>query len=574
VVEEVVPFASALIVGLWGVLCLLAAQAGQRARIGPISLGRVVPAGGLALALAAALTNLAGPELAGEMLARGAIVVDRLAALFDALLVALMLAAVLADPRPGAEPRAIWGRGMLLLAGAGAMLAVRASDWATLIVGIELATLATGLCLASGREGPESPEAAEAAGRGSARAWLLGQGVGAAILWLGVALVVAATGTTRLHELGSRVLAVFLRWGANTAQAAVDLLQAREPMPAGLVAHARDAAVEGMAPAALYIPGALLVLAGLLARAGVFPLLAGRTRVAERAGLCGWVAAELVVRTAAIAALIRVFVATLHSPRVVYAPYGWGTAATVVGGLSVVACGLGAVRATDLRGLLAWAAAAQVGMSLLAVAAAANFVAHAGLRGGGLEVIDHYLWGHTAAEAATAAVVTGWVIFAAAACGAMAAASSVDVGRGMVDLAGAARRSRWLAVSLGVCALTLAGAPPTAGLAGRWWLFTAVLEDSNMLVRAMAAAAAVGAALVAWACLRPLVAALAPVAGGSALPRPRRGGLAVAAVLATSLVAAGIFTQGLWRAGKDAAAGVAFQPGSKGRREWLSRASE
>lgn len=571
-VEALGPFAPALIVGLWGVLCLLAARAGQPAALGRFELGRVVPAGGLLLALAAAAAGLEAPGLVGELQVRGALVVDRLAALFDALLVTVMLAAVLADPRPGTDPRAAWGRGMLLLAGAGAMLSVRAGDWATLIVGLELATLASGLCLAAGREG-EAPATAEATGRETARTWLLGQGMGAAVLWLGVGLLVAATGTTRLHELGARVGAVFLRWGANTTLAAVDLLQTTQELPAGLIAHARDAAVEGMAPAAMFIPGMLLVLAGLLVRAGVFPLLAGRTRVAGRAGLCGWVAIELVVRTAAIATLLRVFVAALHAPRVVYAPYGWGTAAAVVGGLSAVVCGIQAVRAADLRRLLAWAGAAQVGLTLLATAAAANFVAHAGLRAGGLEVADHYVWGHTAAESAVAAAIAGHAIFMLAACGALAAASSVHAGRGLVDLAGAVRRSPTLAVALAVCALALAGAPGTGGLPARWWLFTAVLEDSNVLVRAMAAAAALGAALVAWACLRPLLAALAPATGAGEpdAGRPRAGGLLAAAVLSGMLVGAGIFAQGVWGMFEGAAAGVAFQVGGKSRQEWLTR---
>ncbi|MDC0719528.1 proton-conducting transporter transmembrane domain-containing protein [Nannocystis bainbridge] len=572
-IEAVVPFGSAAIVGLWGVLSLLAARAGQPAGLGRLALGRAVPAGGLVLALVTALAGLTAPDLVGELQARGAVVVDRLAALFDALLVTVLLAAVIADPRPGSEPRAVWGRGMLLLTGAGAMLAVRAADWASLVVGLELATLAAGLCLAAGREG--EGEGATEAGRESARTWLLGQGLGAASLWLGAGLLIAATGTVRLHELGARVGAAFLRWGASTTQAAVDVLQAKEAMPAGLIAHARDAAVEGMAPAALYVPGALLVLAGLLVRAGVFPLLAGRTRVAGRAGLCGWVATELVVRTAAVAALIRVFVAALHTPRVVYAPYGWGTAAAVVGGVAVVVCGLRAVRAADLRRLLAWAGAAQVGMTLLAIAAAANFVAHAGLRAGGLEVADHYVWGHTAAEAAVAAAVFGHAVFALAAMTAMAAAAAVEANRGLVDLTGAVRRSPVLAGALVVAALTLAGAPPTAGLAGRWWWFTAVLEDSNVLVRVMAAAAAVGSALVGWACLRPLLAALTPAPGGTgSTARPRRGALVVAAVLSGMLVGAGLWAHVAWDMVQEASAGIAFQAGSKGRREWLGRATE
>lgn len=550
--EGIGPLVPAIIVGLWGVLCLLAARAGL-----PPALARAVPASGLVLALAAALAELMAVDLVGGRLADGALIVDTLAALIDVVVVAVLGATVVADPQP--EPRAPWARGMLLLAGAGAMLAARAGDWPTLLVGLELATLATGVCMAASRD--------EAGGREVARGWLLGQGVGAAILWLGIGLVVAATGTVKLHELGARIGSVFLRWGASTAQAAVDVLQGPEALPPGLIAHARDAAVEGMAPAALLIPGVLLVLAGLLARAGVWPLLAGRVAAAGRAGLTGFVAAELVLRTAAIAVLIRVFVGVLHAPRVVYAPYGWGSAATVIGGVSALACAIAAVRAADVRRLLAWAGAAQAGLAVLAIAAAANFVAHAGLRSGGLQLEVHYTWGHGAGEAAVAAALAGQVVFTLGALGVLACAAAVQAGRGTVDLAGLGRRSPWLAGGLAVCLLALIGAPPTAGFPARWMWMTAVLEDSNPLVRAMLAAGTLGWALLGWALLRVLATALGPGDG----ERPRRGASAVTLIVAGMLLGTGLFGHGLWRMAEEASAGVAFQAGGKGRVEWIER---
>lgn len=558
--DGLAPLVPAIIVGLWGVLCLLAARAGLAP--GP---ARAVPLVGLGLALAAAGLEFSAVGLLGSLVADGALAVDRLAALFDALVVVVLAAAVLADPQPGGDPRGPWARGMLLVAGAGAMIAARAGDFATLLVGIELATLATGLCLSASRD--DASEPGERAGRQAARDWLLGQGTGAGILWLGVGLVVAATGTTRLHELGGRVGSVFLRWGASTAQAAVDLLKGPEALPAGLVAHARDAAVEGMAAAALLIPGVLLVLAGLLARAGALPLLAGRVAVAARAGLSGFVAAELVVRTAAVAALIRVFVAVLHAPRVVYGPYGWGTAATVIGGVSTLACALAATRASELRRLLAWTGAAQAGMAVLAIAAAANFVAHAGLRSGGVQLEEHYAWGHASGEAAVAAALAGLVVYALGAVGVLAAAAAVHTGRGLVDVAGLGRRSPLLAAALVVCVLALIGAPPTAGFPARWMWMTAVLEDSNVLVRAMLATAGLGAAVLAWAWLRVLLAAFGP--GEGARPGARATGVTVA--LAAMLLGSGLFGQGLWSMVEEAAAGVAFRPGGKGRFEWLER---
>jgi NADH-quinone oxidoreductase subunit N len=560
VIEALVPFAAAAIVGLWGVLCLLAAGTGAAAR-----LARPVPLAGLGLALAAALAGLTAPPLIGALAADGALVVDRLAALLDLVIVGALLATVLADPQPDADPRALWARGMALIAGAGAMLAVRAGDLPTLLAGLELATLAGGLCLLASRDG--ASEAGERAGRHAARDWLIGQGVAAAILWLGAALVVAATGTLNLQELGGRVGAVFLRWGASTTLAAVDVLQGPEQLPAGLIAHARDAAVEGMAPAALFIPGALLLVAGLLARAGVAPLLAGRTAVAGRAGLSGLVTVELVVRTGAIAALIRVLVTALHLPRVVFAPYGWGTAAAVIGGLSAVGCAIAAVRAADLRRMIAWAGAAQAGLTVLALAAAANFVAHAGLRTGGLQLDDHYMWGHAAGEAAVAAAIAGWIAFVLAAGGTLAAAAAVHAGRGLADIAGLARRSPLLTAALVVSLLGLAAAPPTAAFAGRALLVSAVLEDTNVLVQAMLAAGTLAGALLGWAALRALLAATEPGEG----PRPRRAATAVAVALAGLSLAAGIFGHAFTGMAEEAAAGVAFAPGGKGRREWIER---
>lgn len=556
--EGIGPLVPSIIVGLWGVLCLLASRAGL-----PPVLARAVPASGLVLALAAAVAEFMAVDLVGGRLADGALIVDKLAALIDVVVVAALGVTVVVDPQAG--PRAPWARGMLLLAGAGAMLAARAGDWPTLLVGLELAALATGLCMAA--SGEEAGEAGERAGRAAGRGWLLGQAVGAAILWLGIGLVVAATGTVKLHELGARIGSVFLRWGASTAQAAVDVLQGPEALPPGLIAHARDAAVEGMAPAALLIPGVLLVLAGLLARAGVWPLLAGRVAAAGRAGLTGFVAAELVLRTAAIAALIRVFVGVLHAPRVVYAPYGWGSAATVIGGVSALACAIAAVRAADVKRLLAWAGAAQAGLAVLAIAAAANFVAHAGLRSGGLQLEVHYTWGHGAGEAAVAAALAGQVVFTLGALGVLACAAAVQAGRGTVDFAGLGRRSPWLAGGLAVCLLALIGAPPTAGFPARWMWMTAVLEDSNPLVRAMLAAGTLAWALLGWALLRVLATALGPGDGG----QPRRGATAVTLVVAGALLWTGLIGHGLWSMAEEASAGVAFQAGGKGRVEWMSR---
>lgn len=557
-VEVVATCAAPVIVGSWGVLCLLAAPAG----LGP-GLSRALPASGLALALALAIPALLGGDEIGALAAGGALVRDPLAAFVDALVVVLALAATLSEPR--SDGRGLWAQGMLLIAAAGAMLAARAGDLAGLLVGLEVAALASGLCLAHARD-DDSAARGRQAGR-AATDWLFGQGLASGLTWLGAALVYGATGTVRLYDLGARVGAVFLRWGSSTAQAAVDLLQSPTPMAPGLIAHARDAAVEGMAAAALFVPGVLLLLAGLLARLGAFPLLLGRAAAAERAGTVGFAAIELVARTAALAALVRVFVAVLHAPRVVYAPYGWGTAAAVLGGVGALVCALAAARAADLRRLLAWSGAAQAAICALAAAAAANFVGHAGLRSGGLRLDDHYTWGHSAGEAAVAAALGGFAVHALASAGVLAAAAAAHAGRGLVDLAGLPRRSPLLSAALVVCLLALIGAPPTAGFPARLLLATAVAQDTNLLVRGMLALALAGAAALAWAHARVLLALLQPGEG----PRPRRGGTLVAAAMALLLLGAGVFGHVFEDLSARAASGVAFRPGGVGRKEWIER---
>ena len=118
-----------------------------------------------------------------------------------------------------------------------------------------------------------------------------------------------------------------------------------------------------------------------------------------------------------------------------------------------------------------------------------------------------------------------------------------------------------------MCLLALIGAPPTAGFPARWMWMTAVLEDSNPLVRAMLAAGTLGWALLGWALLRVLATALGPGDG----ERPRRGASAVTLIVAGMLLGTGLFGHGLWRMAEEASAGVAFQAGGKGRVEWIER---
>lgn len=538
-----------VIVAMWALLVPLAG-------VGAPKWSRVVALAGVGLALAAAISLVAEPMLAvGGSLAGEALVVDRLGLGLD-LVVLVALAVLLAVSGPGPGSR----QGLLLLAGAGALLCVHAGDLSTLVAGLELACVATGALLWLER----------GAARGAAQAgftWLIGQGLAAGLLWLGLGLVYGATGTTRLAELGGRVGAVFLHWGASEVQAAVDLLHSSEPLNASLLAYSRDAAVHGAAPAMLLIPGLGLTLVGLLARLGVAPLQLGAAAVVQRAGALGAGAVLVLVRVGAAAAILRLLVAVLHAPRMVYAPYGWGTGAGLVGAVSAVVGAVAAARAVDLRRLLAWAWVAQAGLLLLGMLAAADFYAHAGARSGGLRISDHVNWGQSAGDAAVAAVLLGLAMHVLATLGLLAGHAAHERGRGLADYAGLGRRAPVSGVALSLCLLGLAGAPPTGAFVARLGLLQAGLEDSNLLVRAALTVGLLAGVGLAGACLRVLVLVWSTPAGEPMTgPGWARGALVV---IAAGLLATGLFGQVVMQAAQAAGAGAGLAPGSAARREWL-----
>jgi len=554
--EAMLALAPVVIVAVWALLTPLAGRALAPTSGGPRALALL----GLGLALAAGLTLLAAPELGlGHELFAGALVADRLALGLDLIVLVVLLALVgLEAPRPGAAARIA----ATLLVGVGALLCAHAGDLTVLVVGLELAGLAAAALLWLGREVGEQ-------GVRSGWTWLMGQALAAGLWWLGLALIYGASGTTRLGELAGRIGAVFLRWGANTTQAAVDLLQSSAPLLSGLEAQARDGAVIGAAPAMLLIPGIALALAGLLARLGAAPAIVQRAGV----GAVGAVGAVLVlVRLAAVAALLRLFVAVLHAPRLVYAPYGWGSAVAVLGGLGAVLGAILAARQAGLGRLLAWATLAHTGLVLLGLVAAADFYAHAGARSRGVQISDHVDWGQSAGDLAVAAVLLTLAVHALACLGLLAAQAAFDRGRGLVDFAGLGRRAPLSAVAVALCLLGLAGAPPTGGFIARLVLLQAGLEDSNLLVRAALAVGVLGGAALAWACLRVLALLWSEPAGEPA--RGRGWARVVLAVLAAMVLGTGLFGQVSVEAARAAAAGAGLSPASPARRAWLDSSAK
>jgi len=93
----------------------------------------------------------------------------------------------------------------------------------------------------------------------------------------------------------------------------------------------------------------------------------------------------------------------------------------------------------------------------------------------------------------------------AGAFGVLAALSGKNEERtSLADLAGLGRRHPWLAASLAVFLLSLAGIPPTAGFLGKFYIFSAAVAKGHTLL----AVAAVLASLIAAAYYLKIIVAM------------------------------------------------------------------
>lgn len=170
-------------------------------------------------------------------------------------------------------------------------------------------------------------------------------------------------------------------------------------------------------------------------------------------------------KAAGFAVLLRAFLLALPA-RV----YDWGFMMGVVAALSMTLGNLSAIAQTSMKRMLAYSSIAQAGYILMGVAASAGAVRSAeGL----------------ANAPAIPATMIYMLVYLIMNIGAFAVVIAVERLTGtdrIPDYAGLIYRSPWLAWSMVVFLLSLAGVPPTAGFVGKWYLFAAVLHPYANLV--------------------------------------------------------------------------------------------
>lgn len=153
-------------------------------------------------------------------------------------------------------------------------------------------------------------------------------------------------------------------------------------------------------------------------------------------------------KAAGFAALLRVFMIALPLSQ-----FNWSLVLAILAALTIVAGNLIALAQTNVKRMLAYSSIAQAGYILVGLVAANAY----GLKGV-LFYAMLYVFSNTGAFAVATAV-------------------EVDTGSTERDAFGAlSKRSPMLAAVMTVCLLSLAGIPPMAGFAGKFYLFSGAIE--------------------------------------------------------------------------------------------------
>jgi len=340
---------------------------------------------------------------------------------------------------------------LVLLSVLGGMFLAGARDLLLLFVGLETLSLGTYCLAAFQRSSLKSTEAA-------LKYYLLGS-FAAAILLFGMALLYGATGTLGLDDLG-RVMAG-------------DSPTAYEPL-AGI--------------------GMVLVLSGLAFKVSAVPFHMWTPDAYEGAPTPVSAFMAVVVKTAAFAVLLRVFLVAfpLDSP-LTAAPAGWVPLWTGLSVLTMVLGNFAGLMQSNVKRLLAYSSIAHAGYALVGVVAAGAAHPAEGrwLQAEAGAAVIYYLLAYTAGTAGAFAVVS-------------VCARRNREATAVADLHGFARRSPWAAFALLVFVASLVGVPPTAGFFAKLYVFKAAIEAG---LWPLALVGVLTSVVAAWYYLRLIVAA-------------------------------------------------------------------
>ncbi|OFY99174.1 MAG: hypothetical protein A2070_00795 [Bdellovibrionales bacterium GWC1_52_8] len=302
---------------------------------------------------------------------------------------------------------------LLLFSVMGMMLMASSLDLVVLFIALELMSLSVYVLVGFRRTDRRSNEAAM-------KYFILG-GAASAILLYGAALLYGATGSTGIR----------------------DMLAFIQKSP------------EGVSP--LFVLGSWLVVIGFLFKVASVPFHMWMPDVYEGAPapITGFMTTGL--KAAAFAAFMRVFVS---------AGYGAGLAESlrthlhdilwISAVLTMVVGNVIALTQTNLKRMLAYSSISHTGYLLVGMIAGP-------LSEQGYAPVALYLVSYAAMNLGAFVILT-------------ILAAKDDSGLNLHDMSGLSRRHPWIAFSMAVFMLSMAGIPPTAGFAAKYYLFYSAIQ--------------------------------------------------------------------------------------------------
>ena len=377
----------------------------------------------------------------------------------------------------------------LTLATVGMMMLVSATEIVTFYVALELAATGIYVAVAVHRDPGSGGEAA-------AKFILFGV-VASAVTLYGLSLVLGATGSTYFVDVAAAFAAGSV--GAEGAGAGM--------------------AVFGASP--LLSVGLLLVFSSVLFKLALFPFHFWAPDVYQRAPQTVVAFVATTSKLAAIGILLRLVGLASADP---------GALARVVWILAILSMTIGNLAALvqkDVKRLLGYSAAAHAGYLMVGV--------------GGFSELG-----------SASAIFYGFAyVFMTALVFMVICALDRDGNRSKIeDLNGLHQRSPGLAFLLLVAVFALAGIPPTAGFAAKWFVFLAALERGQFVLVLIAA---INSTVALYYYLRLVRAAYLEPADGRPAVHVRGAEWVAGATAAILTLAAGIWPEPIWAAAREAA---------------------
>jgi len=370
----------------------------------------------LVLASGSAFSLLSRQGMPGTLFNRS-VVVDLYSVTLQAVCLLSALLTVIFSSAYLKREKAVTGEyyALILLATAGMIVLVSASEFLTLFVGLELMSISGYVLAGYLRIKEQSTEAA--------LKYFLNGVFSSAFLLYGIAILYGVSGTTHFPELR-----IFLEKNMNTF-------------------------VNGFNPAVFVQLGAALLLVGLGFKVALVPFHGWAPDVYD--GSPAPVSAFLStgVKAAAFGIFARLFT------EVFGVPGPWTIALCVLAVLTMTLGNFSALGQSNLKRLLAYSSVAHAGYLAVGLAAAVGNPADSVER-----ALAFYLLTYTF----TTAGAFGWIAWAS---------GKGESQNSFQDYQGLGYRRPWMGITLSIFMFSLAGMTPTAGFFGKYFLFKLAVDN-------------------------------------------------------------------------------------------------